>query len=302
MKVGYPCINLSLECRSSRTFRLKNYSIERLSQTIDSNLDCLKSILDFNLAKNILFFRITSDLIPFASHPIMDFNWQEAFKSRFLEIGNIIKKYDMRISMHPGQYTVLNSINNEVFERSLAELKYHIDVLDLMELNSDAKVMTHIGGAYNDKQKSIARFIKRYNMLEDNIKNRYVIENDDKIYTIDDCIKINQETGIPVIFDAYHHECNNPGYGVEKALKKVINTWNEKDGLPILHYSSEHPIKGKYRHADSIDLNHFKQFLEKTQEYDFDLMIEIKDKEKSLIAAKHIIYNDIRYKRVINNN
>lgn len=301
MKIGYPCINLSLNCRSSRTFRLKNYSIEKISQTIDTNLDCLKSILDFNLANNILFFRITSDLIPFASHPIMNFNWQEIFESKLVEIGNFIKKNKIRISMHPGQYTVLNSINNEVFEKSLKELIYHIEVLDLMNLNSDAKVMTHIGGAYNDKQASIARFIKRYNMLEDNIKTRYVIENDDKIYTIDDCIKINQKTGIPVILDTYHHECNNPGYGIEKALKKIINTWNEKDGLPILHYSSEHPIKGKCRHADTINLAHFKKFLEKTKEYDFDVMIEIKDKEKSLIAAKDIIYNDIRFKRILNN-
>jgi len=302
MKVGYPCINLSLDCRSSRTFRLKNYSIEKVSETIESNLNCLESILSFNIENSILFFRITSDLIPFASHPIMNFNWQAFFKSKFIEIGKIIKKNNMRISMHPGQYTVLNSINFEVFERSIKELKYHIDVLDLMELNPDAKVLTHVGGAYNDKKKSMARFIKRYNAIENNIKNRYVIENDDKIYTVDDCININKETGIPVILDAYHHECNNPGYGIEKALNKIINTWNDKDGLPIVHYSSEHPIKGKCKHADTINITHFKQFLEKTKGYDFDLMIEIKNKEKSLLAAKDIIFKYICNKTVINND
>ncbi|MFX0177545.1 MAG: UV DNA damage repair endonuclease UvsE [Candidatus Hodarchaeota archaeon] len=302
MKVGYPCINLSLDCRSSRTFRLRNYSTEKISEIIDTNLNCLKLILDFNINNKILFFRITSDLIPFASHPIMNFDWQDFFKSRFIEIGKIIKENNMRISMHPGQYTVLNSKNEDVFERSLKELRYHVDVLDLMELYPDAKVMTHIGGAYNDKEASIARFIERYHQLDSNIKERYVIENDDKIYTIDNCLKINEETGIPIILDIYHHECNNPGYDIIQALKKIIKTWNEKDGIPIVHYSSEHPIKGKCRHADSIDLNHFKRFLEKTKEYDFDVMIEIKDKEKSLLAAKDIIFNDIRFKKVIDNN
>jgi UV DNA damage endonuclease len=302
MKIGYPCTNLSLDCRSSRTFRLKNYSIEKVSETIDANLNCLESILDFNINNGIFFFRITSDLIPFASHPIMNFNWQNIFKSKFIEIGNIIKKNNIRISMHPGQYTVLNSTDEGVFERSLRELKYHIEVLELMELYPDAKVMTHVGGAYNDKEASIARFIERYHQLNNSIKEHYVIENDDKIYTIDDCLKINEKTGIPIILDIYHHECNNPGYDIKKALKKIIKTWNDKDGIPIVHYSSEHPIKGKCRHADSIDLNHFKRFLENTKDYDFDVMIEIKDKEKSLIAAKDIIYNDIRYKRVLNND
>ncbi len=75
MKIGYPCINLTLNCRSSRTFRLENYSEERLIETIENNLNCLAKILEFNYNNNILFFRITSDLIPFASHPIMKFGW-----------------------------------------------------------------------------------------------------------------------------------------------------------------------------------------------------------------------------------
>jgi len=75
MKIGYPCINLSIDCRSSRTFRLKNYSEKRVKETIDKNLDCLRTILEFNVAKKMYFFRITSDLIPFAYHTIMTFDW-----------------------------------------------------------------------------------------------------------------------------------------------------------------------------------------------------------------------------------
>ena len=152
MKIGYPCINLTLDCRSSRTFRLKNYSQEKLKEIVKSNLYCLMKILNYNLEKNIYFFRITSDLIPFASHPIMDFDWHNYFKPDFLQIGEFIKKNDMRITMHPGQYTVLNSINQNVYQNSILDLDYHVSVLDLMELNTSAKVQIHIGGVFNDKQ------------------------------------------------------------------------------------------------------------------------------------------------------
>ncbi|MFX0029336.1 MAG: UV DNA damage repair endonuclease UvsE, partial [Candidatus Hermodarchaeota archaeon] len=179
MKIGYPCINLTLKCRSSRTFRLKNYAEERLIQTISNNLDCLGKILEFNVDNKILFFRITSDLIPFGSHPVMKFNWQDYFRTKFKVLGNFIKKNDIRITMHPGQYTVINSPKDKVYHNSLKELIYHKNILDLLELDKSAKIITHVGGVYNDKQKSINKFIKRYHSLEENIKKYYVIENDD---------------------------------------------------------------------------------------------------------------------------
>ena len=100
MKIGYPCINLTLDCRCSRTFRLKNYSKEKLKEIVKSNLNCLMKILNYNLDNNIYFFRITSDLIPFASHPVMNFDWQNYFKSDFLQIGEFIKKNEMRLSIN----------------------------------------------------------------------------------------------------------------------------------------------------------------------------------------------------------
>ena len=100
MKIGYPCINLTLECRSSKTFRLKNYSNEKLINTVEGNLECLFEILKYNVNHKIYFFRITSDLIPFASHPIMNFNWQDYFKQNFRDLGKFIKENNIRISMN----------------------------------------------------------------------------------------------------------------------------------------------------------------------------------------------------------
>ncbi|TFG00411.1 MAG: UV DNA damage repair endonuclease UvsE [Promethearchaeota archaeon] len=297
MRIGYPCINLSLECRSSRTFRLKNYSISRLKDTIKNNINCLQEILEYNKKYGFLFFRITSDLIPFASHKIMDFQWQEYFKDHFLKIGDYIKKNQIRITMHPGQYTVLNSINEGVFRRSLKEVEYHVEVLDLMKLDSTAKIQVHVGGKYGNKKESLNRFIERYSEYTEKIKKRLVIENDDKSYNLNDCMNIHNETGIPVIFDIYHHQCNNSGESMEIGFKKFTSTWKQKDGIPIVHYSSEHPTKGNPSHSEHIDLTDFNQFIQKTKDFDFDIMLEIKDKEKSALKALNVLKNDSRLVR-----
>ncbi|MFX0043002.1 MAG: UV DNA damage repair endonuclease UvsE, partial [Candidatus Hodarchaeota archaeon] len=274
-----------MDCRSSRTFRLKNYSKERLKNIIEGNLNCLQKVLEFNRNNKILFFRITSDLIPFASHPVLDFEWKEHFKTTFEDLGAFIRKNKMRITMHPGQYTILNSINKKVYENSLKELIYHVNVLDSMHLDSTAKVQIHVGGVYGDKNASMKRFISRYFKLDNKIKNRLVIENDDKNYNLSDCLQIYQKTDIPIIFDVYHHQCNNSGEKIKEAFEKISDTWKEKDGIPIIHYSSEHPIKCKPSHAETIDLNHFKKFINLTRNFNFDLMLEIKDKEISALKA-----------------
>ena len=259
---------------------------------MNGNLNCLKKILEYNRDHGIYFFRITSDLIPFASHPIMKFKWQDYFKSKFYEIGAYIKKNAMRITMHPGQYTVLNSKNEEVFKNSIKDIEYHIGVLDLLELDKTAKVQVHVGGVYGDKKTSLQRFIDRYENLQLNIKNRLIIENDDKSYSLKDCLEIHDKTQIPVVFDVYHHECLNNGESLKKAFELFTKTWSERDGLPIVHYSSEHPLKGKPSHADHINLNHFKVFLRKTESYDFDIMLEIKDKEKSALKALNLVLSE----------
>jgi UV DNA damage endonuclease len=298
MKIGYPCVNLTLSCSSSHTFRLKNYSKEKLIETIGKNLECLHKILEFNKANRIHFFRITSDLIPFGSHPIMNVNWQENFKSELLLIGNFIKKSKMRISMHPGQFTVLNSKNPVVYKKSIEDLIYHVEILDLMGLDSTAKVQIHVGGVYGDKVLSLNRFVERYHELDNFIKKRLIIENDDKSYNLNDCLDINKMTDIPIVFDVYHDECFNSEGSLEEKLERVKNTWKPHDGLPIIHYSSVNTQKGKGSHAESIDITHFRNFLIQSRNFDFDIMLEIKDKEKSALEAINNALIDPRFKNL----
>jgi len=295
MRIGYPCINTAIGCRSNRTFRLKSYSEERLKETVENNLDCLMKILRFNVRHNLLFFRITSNLVPFASHPVCRLNWGEYFEAHFKSIGDFIQNNGIRVSMHPDPFIVINSVDSKVFENSARELAYHAHVLDSMELDTTAKVQIHIGGVYGNKEKSMKRFVQRFERLEEIIKRRLVIENDDRCYTLNDCLQVSEETGIPVLFDVFHHEVNNSGETTRKAFELFTKTWNENDGLPMVDYSlqRENSLKGK--HAESINLEHFRSFLEETKPFDSDIMLEIKDKEKSALKAATVASEDTRF-------
>jgi len=292
MKVGYPCINWTIGCKGNRTFRLKSYSERRLIDVVTNNLDCLSKILTFNVDHNLLFFRITSDLIPFASHPVCQFDWLTYFKDQLSSIGAFIRSNKVRISMHPGQYTLLNSPDDGILIRSIKELRYHTSVLDAMELDTSAKIQVHIGGVYGDKDGSIRRFTERYSNLDKAIKRRLVIENDDRSYTIDDCVRIYRETGVPILFDVFHHELNHSGSPNTDSLGDITRTWQAHDGITMIDYSSGGL---KVNHAESIDSSHFEHFLTATNPYDFDIMLEIKDKEASALKAVEIARKDKRF-------
>ncbi|MFX1521020.1 MAG: UV DNA damage repair endonuclease UvsE [Promethearchaeota archaeon] len=285
MKIGYPCINRSINCQGNSTFQLATYSEERLIKTVKNNLDCLAKILRYNVANELLFFRITSDLVPFASHPVCEFDWISYFEPQFKEIGSYIRENAVRASMHPDQFVLINSLKEDVVQRSIDELDYHCKVFDAMGLDETAKIQFHVGGVYGDKPKAIDRFVENYDSLDKSIKKRLVIENDERSYNLKDCFLIHQRTNIPVVFDTFHHECNNNGESIKEAIIQTQTTWQEKDGLLIVHYSIQREDKRKGTHAITIDLSAFKKFIIETQGLDFDIMLEIKDKENSALKA-----------------
>jgi len=277
---------------------LKSYSKKRLIETVENNLNCLSTMLNFNIKNNLLFFRITSDLIPFASHPICKFRWQKYFKNEFEEIGKTIRQNEIRISMHPDQFIVLNSKDPNIVRRSTAELYYHAEVLDLMNLDKKAKIQLHVGGAYKNKKESLDRFAENYKKLDERIKNRLVIENDDKIYSFKDCLNLNEKIKVPLLFDVFHHKVLNNKEPVKACLEKQSKTWDKKDGIPLIDYSTQKPGFKPGSHAESIDLKDFESLLNESFPYDFDIMIEIKDKEYSALKAIKIAEKDNRFIRI----
>lgn len=294
MRIGYPCISRTLGCVGARTFRLRSYSLSRLEEVMASNLDCLETMLHWNADHGLRFFRITSDLVPLASHPEVRPPWQERIGGRLSKIGRWVSEQGVRIDMHPGQYTVLNAKEDRIVANAILDLEYHCDVLDLMGLDHSAKIQIHVGGVYGDRAASMERFVNAVRCLPEGIGARLVIENDERSFPLEDCLTLSSRIGIPVVFDAYHHDLLNRGEPLRDALATAGETWGSEDGIPIVDYSSP-AAGGRFgRHAETLDVRHFKMFLAQSAPHDFDLMLEIKDKELSALRAAALAGDDVR--------
>lgn len=291
MKVGYPCLNSSVGCRANQRFTLAHYSEANLIEKVTNNLSCLDTILRFNLEHQLLFFRISSDIVPFASHPICQFDWQTHFANQWQSMGAFINQQQMRISMHPDQFVLLNALDTSIVEKSIADLEYHCAVLDSLDLDTTAKIQIHVGGVYGDKPKAIERFIRTYQQLPPTICRRLAIENDDRLFSLQDCLHIHKSVGIPLIFDTFHHQLLNNGETIAEALQLAHQTWTKSDGLLLIDYSSQAVGERTGKHSATIDEDDFAGLIAQTQalDFDFDIMLEIKDKELSAQKAISIV-------------
>lgn len=290
MNIGYACIPLKILNRTNRSFLLKNYTENLLINKIDSNLNDLLEILKYNTSKDIYLFRISSDIIPFGSHDINKFNWSNHFKDKLKNIGEFIFNNNIRVSMHPGQYTVINSINLNTVKKSIKDLEYHALFLDSLGVDDSCKIILHVGGIYNNKENAINNFINTYNELPLNIKNRLVIENDEKNYGINDLIYISNKCSIPIIYDNLHNYCFEGFIGDNYSiLNSIKHTWNAKDGSLKLHYSEQNPKKKKGSHSYTINSKNFLNYISSLKDLDVDIMLEVKDKDFSAIKAVNLL-------------
>ena len=296
MSIGYACLTIGVQNTDLKSCMIKNASSSKLTELISHNLNSLKNMIDYNIKNNIKLFRISSDLIPFGSNQINNIPWWDIFAVEFQNIGKKIIESNMRVSMHPGQYTVLNSPNTEVSAKAMDDLNYHARVLDSLGLGSQHKIVLHIGGVYNDKQLATERFIFNYAKLDEKVKERLVIENDDKSFNIKDVLDIGTVLSIPVIFDNLHNEINafdkskSEIYWIEKCQK----TWREKDGKQKIHYSQQNPLKKPGSHSDTIRINDFVNFYDSLRGKDLDIMLEVKDKNLSSVKCINCILPDKR--------
>lgn len=292
MKIGYACLTLGVYNTNFKTCTLKTATQENLLNITAHNLETLDRILDYNIKMGITLFRISSDIIPFGSSPINDLPWDEIFQERFQIIGEKLKAENIRVSMHPGQYTVLNSPNTEVVKRAIEDLNYHNRFLTALGTEKSSKIILHIGGIYSDKTAAIARFGKNYQLLSQGVKDRLVIENDDKSYNIGDVLQIGTTNHIPVVYDNLHNQVLP--FDVSKDDNYFITlanqTWQADDGQQKIHYSQGAPLKRAGSHSKTIDLEVFNEFLKSIP--DVDIMLEVKDKNLSAVKANNLIAND----------
>ncbi len=299
MSIGYACIHLGDNETKFSTIYLKNYSDQKLIEIIEKNLNALDKIIDYNIKNNIKLFRLSSDIIPLASHPINTVPWWDIFEEKFNSLSKKIKNNTIRVTMHPGQYTLINSPKNDVVEKSILDLEYHNRLLKCLKCDYKSKMVLHIGGVYSDKKTAIERFIENFKKLNPEIQKRLIIENDDKSYTIDDVLFISSKINIPVVFDNLHHRLNhsqNNKLNEFELIDLCNKSWKEEDGKQKIHYSQSANNYQNGAHSKTINSQKFVSFYNQLNNKDIDIMLEVKDKNLSAIKCILLTTEDKKIK------
>ena len=199
----------------------------------------------------------------------------------------------MRVDLHPDQFCVLNSINKDIVKNSIEILKYHYNILNKLKIKNKVLVL-HVGSNAFGKSNSLTRFINNYMILPKSIRDTIVVENDDKVFNIKDCLYLNEKLNVPIVLDYHHHFCNNDGINLYDYIEDIFNTW--KNINPKVHFSSPKNLTKKEirSHNDYIDSNKFIEFVEniKHLDYDIDIMIEAKKKDEALFR----LIRELKYK------
>lgn len=302
MRFGFACSVMGLDVRAHDTRRWQN------NPHLCVSLENVSKILEYAATLDIHMYRLSSNIAPYytdQSRPQFSSQLREA-RSQLADVGALARSLDIRLSMHPGQYTVLNSPNEVTYAAAIRELQYATDVLDCMGQPADNKVILHVGGAYGDKSSAIERWIRRYPLLPENVRARLVIENDDTIFNVAEALFISRETGAPVVFDNLHHAINPSPLdsyeelmGKREALELCLATWPSGQ-TPKIHYSDQRigevqvRVKGKGvrvqpaskgAHADYVDPANFAAFLTSARDLNFDVMFEAKAKELAVVRV-----------------
>lgn len=296
IQLGLCCLNIELrECKpsvfSSRSVILKTLhekGVDNLKAKIVENLQDVLIMMDWNEANGIKVFRLSSEMFPHISNPNAPDYTLEFAKDLLKRIGEKSKKYNQRLTFHPGHFNCLGSPTESVIEHTIRDLDYHASVLDMMELGPDSVMVIHGGGIYGDKNKTIDRWCENYNKLPDNIKRRLVLENCERNFSIEDCLRVSEKVKVPVVFDTHHYECYNIMHPNEKLeiadnyIPKILETWSRRGIKPKFHVSEQGAGKCGH-HSDYIEtIPNYLLEIPKKYKTDIDIMIEAKMKEKAI--------------------
>ena len=299
IRLGYVALPMTLPITSSSTVTYSHYQKlgkrrgdEKLNQVILSNFEALLEILKYNVANDISFFRMTCNLIPLGTHPDVDYEVWKRYKSEWQQIGDFIKQHHLRVDLHPDQFCVLNSNNPSVVENTINILKFYQNMLNAMNL--DTVMVLHIGGGAAGKKEAMKRFIENFKKLDTSLQKMIVLENDDKIFTIQNTLSLCEQLQIPMVLDYHHYLCNHSREKIEDYIERIFATWSSRKEVPKIHMSSPKNKNQKRSHHDYINSDDFIQFLDKIRftNQDFDVMIEAKMKDEAMFR----LIRELKYK------
>ncbi|MFZ3590204.1 UV DNA damage repair endonuclease UvsE [Bacillus sp. DJP31] len=294
VRLGYVAMSVHLQnCSPSQTMtyaqfsRLKNReaAIHKLNRIAISNLQNCLRLLKHNSGHDISFFRLSSKLIPLANHEdLPEWDFIDALKDSLLALGEWITKHSMRVDFHPDHFVIMNSPNSDLLNQSIKTLQMHEALLTGMNIDLEHRCVMHVGGGYNDKEKSLEQFIHNWQFVPQSIQRMVMLENDDVTFHVEDTLYLCEKLGIPLVFDYHHHLANFKDEDWRSSWDRIIQTWSFSP-LPLkMHISSPRNEKDFRAHADYIDSKMFLRFLHeiKGSVKEIDCMIEAKMKDDAL--------------------
>ena len=294
MRFGLCCISLDLkEIDPDIRFQTMTYkrfsSLDRedalytLGERILNNMEVTNATI-LHCAEHNYCYRISSDLFPLITYDLAGINLSDLpqYSDILAEIDSIaysIQQNSVRISCHPSEYNVLASTNTEAVDKTIKELNFYSNFLDMIGCPADynCPMNLHINNRQGSNDEVVFRFTDNFNRLSDNCRNRLVIENDDKL----NCWSVKQliedfypKTNIPITFDYLHHQCHPDGLTQEEAIHCCYDTW--QGYKPLFHYSESAPGNNPRKHADYAENDFY------IYDLDFDIDMELKMKDKAI--------------------
>lgn len=300
--LGYACINMGLnslkkEARvtTNRAMIKKTFNAKGLSYASELSLKNCKDlikILRWNVDNNIRFFRISSNIFPWASeYNLKDLPDYHEIEEVLFNAGEYIEENNLRITSHPGPFNKLTSPKESVIQNTIKDLEHHAEIFDMLCLSRSHynKINIHVGAAYDDKQMAIDNFCKNFERLSDGVKSRLTVENDDResLYSAVELYSyIYKRIGVPIVFDYHHHSLCNGGLTEQEGLELSLSTWG--DIVPVCHYSESR--SEEYNDSKIKACAHSDSYKRKINTYGntFDIMLEAKHKELALFKMREL--------------
>jgi UV DNA damage endonuclease len=232
---------------------------ERLWDIMVHNIASYKRLIEYvgSLPKELRMVRLGSDVLPVYTEPTWCYYWRlpmvrDYCEKHFAPVGETARALDVRLSMHPGQFTVLASDNSEIVERSIEEFEYHTDVLRWMGYGrtfQDFKCNVHISG-----RKGPAGIKAVLPRLSKEARNCITIENDENKWGLDASLELADD--VALVLDIHHHWCREGEYiqPTDDRFARVIDSW--RGVRPVIHYSysrNEHLPEG-FAHNEMPDM------------------------------------------------
>jgi len=213
---------------------------QRLWDIMVHNIAAYKKLIEYvgSLPAGLRMVRLGSDVLPVYTQRDWSYFWKRPdvvtyAEREFAEVGATARALDVRLSMHPGQFTVLASDNPEIVDRSIEEFEYHTDVIRWMGYGKtfqDFKCNVHISG--RNGPTGIRNAIKR---LSPEARNVLTIENDENKWGIADSLELVNDCAL--VLDIHHHWCREGEYiqPNDDRFARVIDSW--RGVRPVIHYS-----------------------------------------------------------------